>query len=256
MSLKRKLSEKVTHLLGVPNSAVSQVPTSLEETKKNLIRPTRTFEAFFEHLKDKNFIPDVCVDVGAAEGTESIYTAFPEATHYVFEPLPDFHSTLAENLSTYNAVIRDCILSDEVGQRTLLRHADLFGSSIMHQRADDDERVVSVRSSTLDIELSELDLHEKSVLLKTDCQGADLLVLKGAMQTLEHCEVVIVEASLFRFWGEHQADFYDIVDFMKKAGFALYDILDGLYRPLDSALGQVDLAFAKERGVLRAQPYW
>nr|WP_197501622.1 FkbM family methyltransferase [Hyphomonas sp. Mor2] len=219
-------------------------------------RPTRSFEDFFAHLKQLGVVPEICIDVGAANGTVSIYQAFPKAKHFVFEPLPDFQDALRETLKPYDAKITDCALTNEPGESTLLRHADLFGSSIMHNREVDDERVVGIRTSTLDIELAEVDLADKMTLLKTDCQGSDLLVLSGGEETLKHCDIVLVEASLFRFWGEHQADFYDIMEFMNAAGFALYDILDGLYRPLDSALGQLDLAFVKKQGPLRRAHYW
>ncbi|MEO0452459.1 MAG: FkbM family methyltransferase [Pseudomonadota bacterium] len=224
-------------------------------TENHLERPTRSFEDFFEHLKRLGFAPSVCIDVGAATGTHSIYQAFPKAMHIAFEPLPDFQQALKETLGPYQHSIRNCALAADEGQATLLRHSDLYGSSIMHSRADSDEKVLEIRKSTLDIELSESDLNGPA-LLKTDCQGSDLLVLKGGKSTLAYCDVVIVESSLFRFWGAHQPDFYDIVSFMHDQGFALYDLLDGLYRPRDSALGQIDLAFVKEQSDFRKDHYW
>lgn len=238
-----------------PVDEVAQPEANTQSESTSLKRPTRSFEDFFAHLKDLGFDPSVCIDVGAATGTLSIYEAFPNSTHYAFEPLPEFQEGLKETLSSYAHVAKDCALSDATGASTLLKHPDLFGSSIMHQHEDSDERLVRIKTSTLDIEMSGVDLTG-SVLLKTDCQGSDLLALKGGIETLAQCEVVIVEASLFRFWGAHQPDFYDIVAFMKSQGFSLYDLLDGLYRPLDSALGQIDLAFVKDDGNFRSRHYW
>lgn len=262
MSLKRAIRDKLSVFFkgmsstneGQWDSDGGPIKSTVRETGR-LERPTRSFEAFFEHLKRLGYAPSVCIDVGAATGTESIYNAFPDAFHIAFEPLPDFKEKLKETLSPFRHIIKDCALASNAGQATLLRHDDLFGSSIMHGRNVDEENVVQIRKSTLDIELSDCDL-DGSVVLKTDCQGSDLLVLQGGIETLSKCDVVIVEASLFRFWGQHQPDFFDIVSFMYAQGFALYDLLDGLYRPRDAALGQLDLVFVKDRSSFRQDHYW
>lgn len=219
-------------------------------------RPTRSFEAFFAHLKSLGFDPKTCIDVGAAKGTPSIYQAFPDALHLVYEPLPDFHEDLAQAMAPYRHVLRKCALMDKGSSgMTILRHGDLYGSSMMHQREAGAENVVEVGVSTLDHELANIG-HAGPILLKTDCQGADLLVLKGGRSALPKIDVVIVEASFFPFWGPHQPVFYEIVTFMQQRGFVVYDLLDGLYRPHDGALGQIDIAFVRADGPLRAHPYW
>ena len=43
---------------------------------------------------------------------------------------------------------------------------------------------------------------------------------------------------------------------MHEQGFVVYDILEGIFRPYDNALGQVDLVFAKANGPLRASYAW
>lgn len=75
-------------------------------------------------------------------------------------------------------------------------------------------------------------------------------MLGGALETLNETELVILEVSMFEFMtGAPQ--FYDVVVYMKRHGFVAYDIFEEGYRPLDSALGQIDIAFAKENGFLR-----
>lgn len=238
---------------------VADIPEPAESPEKKTPpateRPTRSFETFFAHLKSLGFAPETCIDVGAARGTKSIYEAFPDAFHIVYEPLPDFHDELAQTMAPYRHVIRKCALMDGQKKQTILRHADLFGSSLMHRRDDDSERVMEVEVTTLDQELETIE-HQKPVLLKTDCQGADLLVLNGGRKSLKSIDVAIVEASFFPFWGPHHPIFYEIVAFMKDQGFVVYDLLDGLYRPRDGALGQVDIAFVKEKSKFRKNPYW
>ena len=219
-------------------------------------RPTRDFPSFFHHLKERLFFtPDICIDVGAANGTLPIYTAFPDAHHIVFEPLPDFHAALEKTMKPYSHEIHTCALMQKPGEKKLLRHADRFGSSLMHRRKDDSKDLVTVPVDTLDNVIGDRELKGR-LLIKLDCQGSDLLVLKGGPKTLRKAGVVIIEASLFKFWGKHQPDILNIMQFMDKHGFALYDILDGLYRPYDDALGQLDLVFVKKNGRFRKSHRW
>ena len=225
--------------------------------KNRMERPTRDFDSFFAHLKrNYDYSPSICVDVGAASGTQSIYSAFPEAFHIVFEPLIDFNDQLKVTMRPYRHEVHNCALLEESGERMILRHKDLYGSSLMHQhKKDSSADLASVPIKTLDEIMGGRDLSG-GLLIKTDCQGSDLLALKGGVKTLACADVVIVESSLFRFWGEHHPDIYDIMTFMHEHDFALYDILDGLYRPFDHALGQVDLAFVKKTGKFRKDRRW
>jgi FkbM family methyltransferase len=218
-------------------------------------RVTRTFPEFFDHLKRIGWYPLTCVDVGAANGTPSIYRAFPEALHIAYEPLPDFIPDLEKCLEPFRHEIHVRALLEEPGEGHLLRHSDLFGSSLMHRQDKSNERVVEVEVSTLDEDLAARKLSGP-ILLKTDCQGADLPILKGGKKFLSRCDVVIVEVSMYRFWGAHQADFWEVVSFMNRRGFAVYDFLGGLFRPSDGALGQIDVVFVKKEGPLRAKHNW
>jgi hypothetical protein len=79
------------------------------------------------------------------------------------------------------------------------------------------------------------------VLIKIDVDGGEISVLKGAAWLLEQklAQYVVIESTIFG----HQI--HEIINFMTKYGFVLYDILEPLYRPLDNALWQVDLSFVQ-----------
>ena len=238
------------------NKNSSQSAQPRKEAAKMRECPTRSFRTFFDHLKnDKNYSPATCIDVGAASGTLDIYDAFPKAHHIVFEPLPDFHQALKRSLTPYSHEIHHCALMEEPGEKVLLRHADKYGSSMMHKLTGQSSNLVPVQVDTLDNVIGERDFSG-GLLIKTDCQGADLFVIKGGLETLKKADVVIIEASMFRFWGAHHPDFYDIIHYMKERSFVLYDVLDGLFRPLDNALGQLDLVFVKEDGRFREDHVW
>ena len=216
----------------------------------------RTFEIFFRHIKSLGFWPDVCIDVGAGYGTGAIYSAFPEAYHIVFEPVAENQEKLEKRLAGLPHKIYMCGLLSKHGKMRLAKMGkDHLGSTFMSKGQADETEFVEVPVNILDDYVDEVG-KDKKVLLKIDCQGTDLEVLKGADKILDVVELVIVEASLFRFWGEQHPKMLDICNHMQEKGFSIYDILDPNYRPLDNALGQVDLVFAKSKGSLRQHPYW
>jgi len=87
-------------------------------------------------------------------------------------------------------------------------------------------------------------------LLKIDVQGAELDALDGAQQVLLNTEVVVLEVSLFGFM-KGAPQFIDVVSYMKNLNFVAYDIILGWNRPLDNALGQIDIVFVKDKGKFR-----
>ncbi|KXA96483.1 hypothetical protein AKJ37_05135 [candidate division MSBL1 archaeon SCGC-AAA259I09] len=91
--------------------------------------------------------------------------------------------------------------------------------------------------------------------MKLDVQGAELKVLKGAEEVLKDTELVLLEVQFFKFL-EGCPEFYDIVDYMKKRGFVMYDIFGGYKRPLDGALAATNLVFVKEKGQFRKYHYY
>ncbi len=90
-------------------------------------------------------------------------------------------------------------------------------------------------------------------VLKVDVQGGELEVLAGATATLEGCELVLLEASLYEL-VPGQPLLHDVVAFMAERGWVVYDAYGGHLRPLDGALAQIDLAFARADGALRGDP--
>jgi hypothetical protein len=87
-------------------------------------------------------------------------------------------------------------------------------------------------------------------LIKIDVQGAELDVLEGSRQILLDTEVIALEVSLFEFM-KGAPQFSDVILYMKNLGFVPYDITLGWNRPLDNALGQVDMLFVKDKGMFR-----
>lgn len=219
-------------------------------------RPTRTFPEFFEHTHRLGFNPGTVIDVGAAKGTPSLNNAFPDAYFVCFEPLREFADDLERYMRKYKGEIHNCALATEEKESSIFRTKDLFGSSIMHRVPDEqDPRLEQITIRTLDGVLADRDLP-KPYLLKTDCQGGDFDVVKGGTEVLKHCDLVIMEVSFFKFWGNHHPDALEILNFMNEQGFVVYDFLDGLFRPLDGALGQIDIVFVRKDSPFKKDHRW
>jgi FkbM family methyltransferase len=83
-------------------------------------------------------------------------------------------------------------------------------------------------------------------LLKIDVQGAELMVLKGAVETLKRTQKIWIEVS-FRPLYSGSPVFNDIYSFMLDHGFVLKTILEG-YRNKEKELLQADCLFVKKSG--------
>ena len=250
------LKNKLNELFPVYNeSHEKEIKVVQEEAKPKKYRPTRNFAQFFEHVSGLGFYPKTIIDVGAARGTPDLYRFFPDAYLVLFEPLVDFVPDIERILSSRKGEYHICALMSQPGHSTILKSSDKFGSSMMHRIEDDnDTRLVQVDVHTLDEMVG--NKFESPMVLKTDCQGGDFDVIRGGSETLKRCEIIIMEVSLFQFWGDHHPKPLQILNYMSDKGFVLYDFLDGLFRPYDNALGQLDMVFVKENGVFRQSHQW
>jgi FkbM family methyltransferase len=217
--------------------------------------PTRNFEEFFIHTKKLGFYPGTVLDVGAADGTPAIQSAFTDAYFVWVEPLKEFISMLESLKSKYTGEVHNCALMAVESEGSIFKTDDLLGSSMIHSAEKQNRHVSAIEVKTLDGMFSARDLPEP-YLLKVDCQGGDYQVVLGGKEVLKKCELVLMEISFFKFWGDRHPEPLEILNYMDEQGFVIYDILDGLFRPLDGALGQVDIVFVKKDGMFRANHKW
>jgi FkbM family methyltransferase len=210
--------------------------------------PRASMTGGLSQLACLGFKPQTVIDVGVAFETPELYQAFPDVKILLIEPLVEFEPFLRKVCASYNAEYVLAAAGEVPGTAVLNVHADKVGSSLFSDvSGGGDTREVPV--TTIDDVCRERNL-KGPFLIKADVQGAELQVLGGAKRTLLETEAVILEVSLFGFWiGSPQ--FYDVIARMKDLGFVAYDFCGFLYRPIDNALCQVDVLFAREGGLLR-----
>ncbi len=168
------------------------------------------------------------IDVGANEGfvLDAVTRIAPAGKHIAYEPVPELHHDLVDRFPSVD--VRQAALYDETGTAPFTHVLDLASRSGLRQRRDldvrpDRLRQISVRTERLD---DVLEPGYVPTLIKIDVEGAELGVLRGAVETLHrHRPFVLFEH------GIGGADLYDaqpteLFDLLADAGLRIFD-LDG-----------------------------
>lgn len=184
------------------------------------------------------------LDIGGCEGEESIRYSrlFPNATIFIFEPLPSNQELIKRNIEAYhlnNVTLLPVALSDVDGRSKFYvssghpeeENKDLdwdFGnksSSLLephdlknHQWLEFKNEIV-VPTMTLSKFMMENKL-EKVDFLHMDVQGAELKVLKGAKDKLRGIKAIWLEVADVSMY-KNQVLRRELESFMKKNGFTL-----------------------------------
>jgi FkbM family methyltransferase len=162
------------------------------------------------------------IDVGANVGDvlTTIVRLAPKGRHIAYEPLPELSSALAERFPGVD--VRCAALSDTAGEATFYRRADAPSRSALRPLGGEAEPL-PVRLEALDDSLPEGYVPH---LIKIDVEGAELAVLRGALQTLaRHRPVVAFEhGSTALEYGTTHAMVWDLL--CGEAGLRIFD-MDG-----------------------------
>jgi FkbM family methyltransferase len=224
-------------------------------------RPIGNIASFLEDIKARGFMPRGIVDVGANRGDWSrlALSVFPETPTLMIEPQDEMEASLSQLARERPAChyVKAGAGRDE-GDLIQTIWADLAGSSFLPEPDSEKLKIGSQRGTkitTIDSLLSGPYRNFHPDLMKLDIQGFELEALAGAQTTFGETEVFILETSLFEFMPRMPIT-RQVISFMSDRGYELYDITEFLRRPFDGALGQVDLAFVKSRGMFRTDSRW
>jgi FkbM family methyltransferase len=212
---------------------------------------------FFAHLKSLSFQPATVIDVGVAWGTPELYEAFPQAYYFLFEVLPQFEPAVKNILKRLQGEHRMVGLSDHEGEQTIYvgqTPISQAGASIYRTTPAANKDRCEIRLRRLDDELKARPL-QPPILLKTDCQGADIAVIRGGAEVARQCDVIIMEVGLFPYTNPDN-QLHAVIGHMNTLGFVPYDVLSPRPRAHDGALGQLDVAFVKATGAFRSYAQW
>lgn len=199
------------------------------------------------NLKQKNIKPQNIVDIGCAMGewTKKMIRHFPNSKYYLFDADDtniDKIKVLSKKYS--NISFKHALLSNDEKDYKFYKMG--YGSSIYNENSPHNREEVTIASTTLKKELLNKIDNNSDNILKIDVQGAELNVLDGLDDYIDKFDFIILEISIQQY-NKGAPLFYDVINYMKKKNFKLYDIFD-LKRLGEnkSFLIQLDAIFIKE----------
>jgi FkbM family methyltransferase len=212
-----------------------------------------TMQSSLRQLLDCGVPVSTVLDVGVHSGTPALIEVVGDLPHHLFEPVALHFDAIKLNYQGVKHTLHPVAVSDEDGTcflacRSQSGDGEVTHAAILDHPATREEvpHLVScspVARSKLDTILAHQEI-EPPYLLKIDVDGHELNVLQGAIRTLKHCSIAIIEAPLNR---ASRPQFFQRCQSLMDHGFFLCDIVDMAY--YDGVLWQVDLIFVHQRWV-------
>jgi FkbM family methyltransferase len=163
------------------------------------------------------------IDIGANIGitTVSIAKRIGGGKLYSFEPVPEYSHTLRKNLSSNgleNVKVYELAVTDQVGKVNFY-HKGLYSGIISEEGA----KKFEASTTTVDRFLSE-EKVERLDLINMDCEGSELLVLKGAKETLRKNKIRIFCEIHHDFLRQLGHSIEEIVKYLQNLGFQVQSV--------------------------------
>ncbi len=205
------------------------------------------------HQKERPNLPFIIFDVGANVGQSAyVYSRwFPEAQIISFEPFPLTYLELKRNtrklgrVKTENLGCSDRVEQVEVILPDAARPTSEANSIMQSAPANQREQAIRLQLTSLDA-YCEKSAVEYIDLLKTDTEGCELKVLRGARRLLEQRRIysVLVEVALRRsiFFPTH-VPLEEIESFLCPYGFSFTGLFDLLYDPRNCETASANALF-------------
>jgi FkbM family methyltransferase len=174
-------AKKLQHLLGLPKRLRHP------ELRELHLEDDRMHETMRRLIKsDSN-----CIDIGCHIGAtlSLILKLAPPGKHFAFEPVPQKAAWLQKKFP--EVTVKQMALSEQSGPLTFTENITRPGFSgfISTTEPADHTRQITVDCDRLD---NVIPSDHRVDFIKIDVEGAELLVLRGAMQTIGRCHPAIV----------------------------------------------------------------
>jgi FkbM family methyltransferase len=169
------------------------------------------------------------IDVGAHSGAvlREVLRVAPEGVHLAYEPIPALSQWLAEEFPSVS--VRNAALSDENGTATFVHVLSAPEYSGLREREypgldDVVKQELIVRTERLDDAIPD---ELRPALIKIDVEGAEMLVLRGAEQTIRRFRPTIIfehGVGASDRYGTRSSELYELL--VDDLGMRIFD-LDG-----------------------------
>jgi FkbM family methyltransferase len=196
--------------------------------------------------------PCSILDVGAHRGrwAEAVRPLFPDAGILLLEANEECRVDLEAAASRMGRASARIVLLGPREEDGVPFYRMSEGSSVLPELSDVPRTCARLPARTLDRVVDPVE-WPGPYLLKLDVQGYELSVLEGAENTLARAEAVYLEVSYLPY-NRGAPLFQEVVAFMARKGFLVYDLCSTHRRMSDGALFQGDVLWVREDGPLRA----
>ena len=188
-------------------------------------------------LKLNGYYPDAILDIGAYHGhwtTQIKLAIYPDAEYHLFEAID--YRELDRFTNKYNVVLSS--------QREVVNWYEMknTGDSFCREKTRFFADCNVIQRETVDLNsFAEKFVGKKNLLIKIDCQGAEIPILKGASEILLKTDFIVMELPLFGVYNEGVASFGDHIRYMESIGFLPYDVVESHY--MNGFNMQIDMLF-------------
>lgn len=176
-----------------------------------------------------------CIDVGCHKGEilDLMRAAAPAGRHWGFEPIPDLYEALLKKYAGTNCKISPIALSNEAGQAQFnYVTSNPSYSGLLRRKYDrpnEADTSITVQTARLD---DVLPADTAVDLMKIDVEGAEMLVLAGAKETIVRAKPVIIFEH-----GIGASDVYgtgpeEVFAFFYSLGYGIYLLEDFLAKKI------------------------
>jgi FkbM family methyltransferase len=198
-------------------------------------------------LASRGFQPRTIVDVGACEGewTQLSHKIWPRAKNIMIEPNRALSPNLRKLAISLDGAFFDALLGATDGEEVSfyqMEKASFSGSSVLNERSDAKRTIEKRTLTTLDALQANF---QSPGFLKIDVQGYELEVLRGAKNSIELFDAVLMEVAIIEI-NEGAPLMREVINFMDDLGFIASEVPEVHRRPLDGGLSQIDVIFIRK----------
>lgn len=230
------------------------IPTKyVQKLKDDLGVPSQ--RKSLESLKRLGFSPEYVLDIGAYEGNWAVEfnQIFPTSKIMMIEGQQQKQEILLHKKRHLpNSEVKIALLGAE--NKTVEFNIYDTASSVYKEDNETGALIEKIELQLLDDILANTAFCEPD-FIKIDTQGFELEILRGAKKTLKSAKAVLLEVSFLNIYKDAPLA-AEVVTFMEKNNFVVYDICSLMRRPYDKALFQSDFLFLQKNFSLRSSSRW